>query len=625
MTYVAQPYEPFVDDLLTGLTGGVTREEHRFTGVNESYVLTSPGVISASVKVFGQRDELFRIFVRGVDYQYDPQTEAIVWNERGVVPDDHSYFYVNYDRQEAVRLLTDRNPGSVTSIFSETFARELAVLTKQMEFIYRSAFVDLSTGTSLDHVAALLALERKGANFASGEVLFKRSSPAPADIAIPSGTATSTNEGLVFETVDKRTLRRGQLSVTAPIRAQAEGQTGLVPAGAIQIINRPIYGIDAVINERNTLLATEKESDEAFRRRIKATLERAGRSTLGAIRTALIEEVPGVNEGNVQISEDPTAPGKVQVKFALGGAVDQSLVRRIEETIFYSRPAGVRVSHNLPTGSPTDGTQGIGPHGLPIRRQDVLARIARLGGAITTVAVPENVLSLMPEGVLNLQVEILLRLVEPNLSVGEKEQLASEVRARVVDHVTALPMGSDVIYHKLLGRVVDSEKIADATMLVRAVVPDVAASADAYKTNLSSSGRKPIVMPNAVFVELMGEKVFVDVIVTVEAKPQPNIGQVSGAGAIPPQVETSIRTGLGDLFARADSDLKKEEAKTMIRQLLESAGGLLQLVEAQPVVMNAFYEESGRLLNNADAVPIETHQVLELRNVKVSFKGALDG
>lgn len=513
----------------------------------------------------------------------------------------------------------------MTSIFSETFARELAVLTKQMEFIYRSAFVDLSTGTSLDHVAALLALERKGANFASGEVLFKRSSPAPADIAIPSGTATSTNEGLVFETVDKRTLRRGQLSVTAPIRAQAEGQTGLVPAGAIQIINRPIYGIDAVINERNTLLATEKESDEAFRRRIKATLERAGRSTLGAIRTALIEEVPGVNEGNVQISEDPTAPGKVQVKFALGGAVDQSLVRRIEETIFYSRPAGVRVSHNLPTGSPTDGTQGIGPHGLPIRRQDVLARIARLGGAITTVAVPENVLSLMPEGVLNLQVEILLRLVEPNLSVGEKEQLASEVRARVVDHVTALPMGSDVIYHKLLGRVVDSEKIADATMLVRAVVPDVAASADAYKTNLSSSGRKPIVMPNAVFVELMGEKVFVDVIVTVEAKPQPNIGQVSGAGAIPPQVETSIRTGLGDLFARADSDLKKEEAKTMIRQLLESAGGLLQLVEAQPVVMNAFYEESGRLLNNADAVPIETHQVLELRNVKVSFKGALDG
>lgn len=78
MTYVAQPYEPFVDDLLTGLTGGVTREEHRFTGVNESYVLTSPGVISASVKVFGQRDELFRIFVRGVDYQYDPQTEAII-------------------------------------------------------------------------------------------------------------------------------------------------------------------------------------------------------------------------------------------------------------------------------------------------------------------------------------------------------------------------------------------------------------------------------------------------------------------------------------------------------------------------------------------------------------------
>ena len=28
MTFVAQPYERFVDDLLTALTGGVTREEH---------------------------------------------------------------------------------------------------------------------------------------------------------------------------------------------------------------------------------------------------------------------------------------------------------------------------------------------------------------------------------------------------------------------------------------------------------------------------------------------------------------------------------------------------------------------------------------------------------------------
>ncbi len=622
MTFVAQPFEPFVDDLLTGLTGGVIREEHRFIGPEEPYVLSSPGVTPASVKVFGQRDELFRVFVRGVDYQYEGETEAIAWKQGGIFPDDHSYFYVNYDRQEADRKLTDRNPGSVTSILAETFARELAVLTKQMEFIYKSAFVDLATGTSLDHVAALLALERKGANFASGEVLFKRGSPAPADITIPAGTAVATNEGQVFETADKRTLRRGQLSVTSPIRAQAEGQVGMVPVGTIQIINRPIFGIDAVVNERNTVLATETESDDAFRRRIKATLERAGRATLGAIRTALIESIPGVNEGNVQISEDPQAPGKVYVKFALGGTVEQALVRTVEETIFYARPAGIRVTHNLPTGTTSEATQGIGPDGLPIQRQDVLARLAKLGGAIQTTAVSEQLLGMMPEGILNLQIEVLVRIAELNLSVEEKERIAGEIKARVVDYVTGLPMGADVVYHKLLGRVIESEEVADVTMSVRAVVPGSATSTDAYKTNLSSSGRKAFIRPDAVFVGLMGERILVDVAILIEGKSGVVNRQVA---TIPPVVETVVRTSLNTLFGTMDSALNKDDVRAVIRQALEGSSQVLQLVEDRPVSISAFYEESGRILNNADTVPIEPHQVFELRNLTLSVKGQLDG
>ena len=36
MTFVAHPYERFLDDLLTALTGGETREDHRFTGVDSA-------------------------------------------------------------------------------------------------------------------------------------------------------------------------------------------------------------------------------------------------------------------------------------------------------------------------------------------------------------------------------------------------------------------------------------------------------------------------------------------------------------------------------------------------------------------------------------------------------------
>ena len=321
MTFVAQSFERFADDLLTALTGGMIREEHRFTGPAELYSLASPGAIAATVKVFGQRNDSFALFEGGVDYDYKSEEGVIVWREEGRPPDDQSYFYVNYYLQEGRRRLTDRNPGGVTTILAEAFAREFAVLHKQMEMIYRSAFVDLATGTSLDHVAALLAINRKDAKFASGEALFKRSTPAEGDITIPAGALVSTDQGQNFETTDKRTLRRGQLSVIAPIRAQVEGPAGRVEAGAIKSVNRPIFGVESVINEAATFFATEKETDEELRRRIKGTLERAGKSTLNAIKFSLIEEVPGVNEGNVQVIEG-AEPGKVEVKFGLSDGDD---------------------------------------------------------------------------------------------------------------------------------------------------------------------------------------------------------------------------------------------------------------------------------------------------------------
>lgn len=156
------------------------------------------------------------LFEGGIDYDYRADEGVIVWKERGRLPDDHSFFYVNYYLHEGRRRLTDRNPGSVTTTLAEAFAREFAVLHKQMEMIYQSAFVDLASGTSLDHVAALLAVNRKDARFAGGEVLFKRSTPAEGDITIAAGTLVSTDQGQNFETTDKRTLRRGQLSVAVP-------------------------------------------------------------------------------------------------------------------------------------------------------------------------------------------------------------------------------------------------------------------------------------------------------------------------------------------------------------------------------------------------------------------------
>jgi uncharacterized phage protein gp47/JayE len=591
MTFVAQPYEQFVDDLLTALTGGMVREEHQFIGTDETYTLAYPDIITASLKVFGQRSDAFVLFEGGIDYEYSAEDEAITWKSDGRLPDDHSFFYVNYYLREGQRRLTDRNPGSVTTTLAEAFAREFAVMHKQMEMIYRSAFVDLAAGSSLDHVAALLGLSRKDAKYASGEALFKRSTPAPADITIPAGTLVSNDAGQSFETTDKRTLRKGQLSVVSKIRAQVEGTDGRVAAGEIKNINRPIFGIDSVINEEATFFATDKETDEQLRRRIKGTLERAGKSTLNAIKYSLIEEVSEITEGNIQVVERAHVPGFVDIKLGLESAGDAKLVRKIEECIFNSRAAGVRVMHNLPTRTTSESAQRAQVQTRSVRQQ--------------TKQLPQNVLSELPaENVLPVRVHVSLRLTERNLSPSQKEEIGDKIRTSVKEYIEALPMGDDLIYNKLLGVVVQHEEVLDASLDVSVK------SSKSYQSNLSTDGRKSQV--DDVSVGLMEESVFIDILVYLK-----------DGSAATQEHNTAATDAVNRALAAAQgkSELSKTELKTEIMKSVPA----LQLIEGDAVILNAEYEETGRLLNNTDKVALETHQVPELRDLTIQARGVLDG
>jgi len=675
MTFVGQPYERFVDDLLLALTGGVTREEHRFLGPDRPYSLATPGAYGPSMRVFGQRGERFAVFEQGIDYDLDAEPVAVRWRTDGGPPDEASFFYVSYDLL-ATRRLTDRNAGSVTTTLAEAFGRELAVLHRQMEEIYWSAFVDSAGGSSLDHLAALLGLARKDARFASGEVLFTRGTPAPGDIAIPSGTLSSTLQGQNFETADARTLRRGQLSVVSPVRAVQEGPAGQVAAGAIVQVNRPIFGVEAVVNERQTAFATEKESDDELRRRIKGRLERAGKSTADAIRYALIEELPEVTDANVQVVEQPGAPGFVEVRLGVGDAASPDLARRVEETIFNTRPVGVRVSHNLPTGTPTQSARRAA------------AEQGVLRGAAEVVRLPGGVLDRQPEGSLPLSVQVLVRLTERNLAVAQKERIADDLRARLVGYVQALQMGSDLIHAKLLARVVEPDEVSDAILLVGTQAsgerlfdddPGIAADLDTgrlppailqglasrglvasrdalsvrrrgrgwqltdelsgqpfdvrveqgrlvvsrgfYGTNLSTHDRKARLDSGDVAVALMDEAVMLDL--RVDLQPRPS------SDATAPQVTPAVRKAIEDAANRvlvgSRERLRKSELVDAIRAELGQDGrGGLQLAPGDAVRLSAEYVETGRLLSDADEVALEDNHLLELRTLDIVVPGALD-
>lgn len=620
MTFVAQPYERFVDDLLIALTGGTIREEHEFVGVDRPYATGSPGVIADSVRVFGQRDNDFVLFEPGIDFHYDATEQAILWEVTGRPPDDHSHFYASYFRDEGEPRLTDRNPGSVTTTLAEAFARQFGVLHKQMQLIYESAFVDLATGTALDHIAALLALTRKDAKFASGEVLFKRSTPAPGDISIPAGTVVSTAEGQNFETTDRRTLRRDQLSVVAPIRAQVEGATGRVDAGRIGTLNRPIFGIEAVLNERETFFAAERETDDELRRRIRGSLERAGRSTMEAIRQSLIEDVPQLSEATVALTERADVPGFLDVRLGISDGADPELVRRVEESLFNSRPAGVRVRHSLSSETPAPAVAAA-----PATRADVVADF-RAVGAPEPAARPAAD-GQAGEAVLPLQVKVLARLTERNLTVAEKERIADALRAAVANYVAGVPMGALLVYNKLLGRIVQPDEIADAALLIRP--RDTGADAPAYRANVESGGRKLAVAPEDVFVELMEQAVHIDMRVLLQPRraaeaspPEPT------ASETPPQVTpalvATVRAAIERVLPGGPATVRRQDLRAAIAEALGTAAPELMLADADEVVVNAEYEETGRLLNNATEFALADHEVPDLRKLTVEILGALD-
>lgn len=72
MSFAAEPYGVFVDGLLTGLTGGVSRDSFTYDATQTSYPLTPPGPVRpGAVRVHGLSDTAFRQFRRTVDFNVD--------------------------------------------------------------------------------------------------------------------------------------------------------------------------------------------------------------------------------------------------------------------------------------------------------------------------------------------------------------------------------------------------------------------------------------------------------------------------------------------------------------------------------------------------------------------------
>jgi uncharacterized phage protein gp47/JayE len=507
MSFAAEPYGVFVDDLVSSLTGGVTRERFTFLDENKPFMLAyAPVAVASTVRVNGLVEGAYFRFTPGTDF--DVLAGTIVWREstpdvpaaRATWPDRGSDFYASYERTpdpEAPPRLTDRNPGSIVRTLAESFAREYAVLSRQLELVYDAGFLGTATGRDLDQVAALVGVTRWTRSVASGEVVFSRGTPAPADIFIPAGTLVSTGSppAVTVETTDAQTLRSGTLSATAPVRARVPGPAGVAPAGSLTVINRPILGIDSASNPQALTFGGADETDTALRSRAGRALEAGGGATTDAILGALTS-VEGIREQDVRIQEDPVAsPGllTITVASALDGPRSALAASLIEQT----RPAGIRVHHNLvvpPTTqvSPSTETQGEDP-GPP----------------------PESTASTDPVW-FDIGVTAAVTAASATLTAQQKTALTTAVSDAIAAFVHQLGVGDTVVYNRLVATVVDVPGVYDVSLDVY----QADATDHTGRRNLlpRPADTRPRLQDANLDVRLRGALVALDVSVQVERK-----------------------------------------------------------------------------------------------------------
>lgn len=506
MSYAAEPYAVFADDLLANLTGGVSRVRFRFVDENRPFEIgRDEHPVPASVRVHGIAAGEFRPFVPGTDF--DLADTVIVWKEdpdspglphpAATWPDAGSDFWVGYEREPGHHpppVLTDRNPGSITRVLAESMALEFAVLAHQLELVYDAAHVETASGRDLDQVAALVGMARRGQLHARGELTFRRATPAAADITLAAGTQVSTAEPplVTVETTQTATLRRGTLAVTAPVRALAEGPAGVAAARTLTVLHRPVLGVEEVLNTQALSFGGGAESDGELRARARRALETSGRSTVGAIRGALAS-LEQIREQDVMIEEDHLAfPGVVKV--AIAADLDDETKRAAHRLIEDHRPAGVRVVHDIqvPTetapvvGEVEEGGGGDGP--AETGSVDGFRFPVRLRAVVTPAST--------------------------ELTPRERETLELAVLDVIRAHVDSLSVGQPVVYNRIVAVVMALDGVLD---VVLDLSPAAAGPEPAGRRNLRPpSGTRPWLGADELEVTLAGALVALDVTVELE-------------------------------------------------------------------------------------------------------------
>ncbi len=164
--------------------------------------------------------------------------------------------------------------GDPVRLFLESVA---AVIIQQRELIDWAAKQNLlayASGGYLDHLGALLGVERLPAARAVTTLRFSISAVQAFPVLVPQGTRASPDRDLVFATTEAAVIPAGSLSVDVPAQCETAGEAGNgYVAGQIDEFVDPVAYIEKVVNISDSTGGADTESDDNLRTRINLAPE----------------------------------------------------------------------------------------------------------------------------------------------------------------------------------------------------------------------------------------------------------------------------------------------------------------------------------------------------------------
>ena len=209
--------------------------------------------------------------------------------------------------------------GDPVRLFLESIAAIIVQQRALIDYTGKQNLLAYATGDNLEHIGALVGVERLSDSAATTTLRFTLSLAQPQAVIVPAGTRASPGNNILFATTEAAVFAPGQTIIDVGAACTQTGVTGngYLPGQFSKIID-PIQWVASVTNTTTSEGGADKESDDSYRVRIQQAPEKF---SVAGPDGAYVYHALHASSLIVDVSVQSPSPGVVEIRPLLANGV----------------------------------------------------------------------------------------------------------------------------------------------------------------------------------------------------------------------------------------------------------------------------------------------------------------